>query len=87
MPGARRTHCLACKQKGRTQANIGTPKSLGIPTVAEQSEPAIKSSAETAMGFATRWCMRDPYFLSACSSRASRLHVSQRLPPIFSTSE
>jgi hypothetical protein len=28
MPGARRTHCLACKQKRRTQANTGTPKSL-----------------------------------------------------------
>src|SRR5262249_41352777 len=27
------------------------------------------------------------YLLSACSSRASRLDVSQRLPPIFSTSE
>jgi hypothetical protein len=28
MPGARRTHCLACKTKRRTQANTGTPKSL-----------------------------------------------------------
>src|ERR1700759_4275112 len=28
MPGARRTHCLACKRKRRTQANTGTPKSL-----------------------------------------------------------
>jgi hypothetical protein len=28
MPGARRTHCLACKTKTRTQANTGTPKSL-----------------------------------------------------------
>jgi hypothetical protein len=28
MPGARRTHCLACKQRKRTQANTGTPKSL-----------------------------------------------------------
>jgi hypothetical protein len=27
MPGARRTHCLACKTKERTQANTGTPKS------------------------------------------------------------
>src|ERR1700736_2998131 len=28
MPGARRTHCHACKRKKRTQANTGTPKSL-----------------------------------------------------------
>jgi hypothetical protein len=28
MPGARRTHCLACKKEKRTQANTGTPKSL-----------------------------------------------------------
>src|ERR1700730_8310269 len=28
MPGARRTHCHACKIKRRTQANTGTPKSL-----------------------------------------------------------
>src|ERR1700753_4105505 len=28
MPGARRTHCHACKTKERTQATTGTPKSL-----------------------------------------------------------
>ena len=28
MPGARRTHCLACKTKKTHEANTGTPKSL-----------------------------------------------------------
>src|SRR5581483_4069880 len=31
MPGARRTHCLACNENRRTQANTGTPKSPGTP--------------------------------------------------------
>src|ERR1700759_2434188 len=31
MPGARRTHGLACRKRKRTQVNTGTPKSLGTP--------------------------------------------------------
>jgi hypothetical protein len=75
-----RTHCLACKQKRRTQANTGTPKSLRHSlrngfTAYSVLSPGYRYSIHTF------WSLRVvPYLMRRKSSRPMRMTLGPGFP-------